>query len=324
MPAEVMDGRKVAGCIERQVQCHVQELTAHGVVPRLGIVLIGGNPESALYVSRKQKKCAELGINSHLLECKSDIAADEIERQVKEWSDDPNYHGILTQLPLPNPIERVKYRIFDAIKPEKDVDAVSGEVVKYFYRGEEGLFLPCTPRGVLNLLKYYNIDTEGKHVVVTGRNDITGKPMMMILGGRLANATVTWCHRHTRKLEEYTRRADILVTCIGQPGIIRKDMVKPGAVVIDVGIRRTPAGIRGDVDFEPVAEVASYITPVPGGTGPLTVAALMQNLVDAARYSLGGRKADYTIAPEATSAGAPASSPPDSARTPLAKEVANG
>ena len=324
MPAQLLDGKKVAAYIERQVKEHLQELAAHGVVPRLGIVLIGENEESAIYVSRKKKKCAELGIDSHVLECRSGVAADEVEKLIREWSDDPNYHGILIQLPLPDPIGREKYRIFDAIKAEKDVDAVSGEVVKHFYRGEEGLFLPCTPRGVLNLLKYYNIDTEGKHVVVTGRNDITGKPMMMILGGRLANATVTWCHRHTRKLEEYTRRADILVSCIGQPGIIRKDMVKPGAVVIDVGIRRTPAGIQGDVDFEPVAEVASYITPVPGGTGPLTVAALIQNLVDAARYSLGWRKADYTIAPEATNAGAPARLPPGSGQAPLAKGIANG
>jgi methylenetetrahydrofolate dehydrogenase (NADP+)/methenyltetrahydrofolate cyclohydrolase len=298
MPAERIDGQRIAAQIEEQVKAYIAELAVQGVIPRLGIVLAGDNEESRIYVKRKRKKCAELGIDSGLFECRSDVAAGAIEKRVREWSDDPGLHGILVQLPLPDHIEKVKYRIFDAIKPQKDVDAVSGEVVKHFYRGEDGLFLPCTPRGVLNLLKYYDINTEGKHVVVTGRNDITGKPMMMILGGRLANATVTWCHRHTRKLEEYTRKADILVTCIGQPKIIGKDMVKPGAVVIDVGIRRTNTGIQGDVDFDQVAEIASYITPVPGGTGPLTVAALMQNVVDAARYSLGCEKAGYRIGPE--------------------------
>jgi methylenetetrahydrofolate dehydrogenase (NADP+)/methenyltetrahydrofolate cyclohydrolase len=293
-----MDGKKVAAQIEMQVKEHVTQLAAQGVTPRLGIVLVGVNAESRIYVKRKRKKCAELGIASDLFECGSDTAAGEIERQVREWSDAAGYHGILVQLPLPDQVEKEKYRIFDAIKPEKDVDAVSGTVVKHFYRGEEGLFLPCTPRGVLNLLRYYDIDTQGKHVVVTGRNDITGKPMMVILGGRLANATVTWCHRHTQKLEEFTGKADILITCIGQPKIIRQDMVKPGAVVIDVGIRRTAAGIQGDVDFDQVADIASYITPVPGGTGPLTVAALMQNVVDAARYSVGCGKAEYKIGPE--------------------------
>jgi methylenetetrahydrofolate dehydrogenase (NADP+)/methenyltetrahydrofolate cyclohydrolase len=248
MPAERIDGQRIAAQIEEQVKAYIAELAVQGVIPRLGIVLAGDNEESRIYVKRKRKKCAELGIDSGLFECRSDVAAGAIEKRVREWSDDPGLHGILVQLPLPDHIEKVKYRIFDAIKPQKDVDAVSGEVVKHFYRGEDGLFLPCTPRGVLNLLKYYDINTEGKHVVVTGRNDITGKPMMMIL--------------------------------------------------IDVGIRRTNTGIQGDVDFDQVAEIASYITPVPGGTGPLTVAALMQNVVDAARYSLGCEKAGYRIGPE--------------------------
>ncbi len=197
--------------------------------------------------------------------------------------------------------ERVdRYRLFDALAPAKDVDAVGAAAVIGFYRGMWGRFIPCTPRGVLTLLDYYKVPVDGARAAVIGRSDIAGKPTALVLGGRLRNATVTWCHRHTRNVAEICRSADIVVSCVGadvgRKFFITADMIKPGACVIDVGFRRVgPGKFVGDVDFESVQEVAGWLTPNPGGTGPTTVLGLMQNLIDAARYQLGLGRAEYSV-----------------------------
>jgi methylenetetrahydrofolate dehydrogenase (NADP+)/methenyltetrahydrofolate cyclohydrolase len=192
------------------------------------------------------------------------------------------------------------FKLFDAIDPSKDVDAVGAVNVSDFYRAQLGRFIPCTPRGVLTLLKYYAVPTDGARVAVIGRSDIAGKPMALIMGGRMCNATVTWCHRHTRDLATVCREADIVVSCAGadtgRPFLITAEMIRPGACVIDVGFRRMgPGKFAGDVDFDRVKEVAGWVTLNPGGTGPMTVLALMQNLIDAARYNLGLRRATYSF-----------------------------
>ncbi|HYL58907.1 MAG TPA: bifunctional 5,10-methylenetetrahydrofolate dehydrogenase/5,10-methenyltetrahydrofolate cyclohydrolase, partial [Candidatus Acidoferrales bacterium] len=217
---------------------------------------------------------------------------------IAELNDDAHTNAILIQLPLPETVER--FRLFDAIQPLKDLDGVGASSVGGFYRGEWGRFIPCTPRGVLTLLDYYKVPVDGARAVVIGRSDIAGKPTALILGGRLRNATVTWCHRHTRDLPAICREADILIPCVGadtgRPFLVTADMVKPGACVIDVGFRRVgPGKFIGDVDFEAVKAVAGWITLNPGGTGPMTVLALMQNLIDAARYQLGLERASYSV-----------------------------
>jgi methylenetetrahydrofolate dehydrogenase (NADP+)/methenyltetrahydrofolate cyclohydrolase len=211
---------------------------------------------------------------------------------------DPAIAGILIQLPLPKGVD--DFALFDAIDPLKDVDGVSRSSVAGFYRAQWGTFVPCTPRGVLTLLTYYRVPVDGARAAVIGRSDIAGKPLAIILGGRMYNATVTWCHRHTRDLEEICRQSDLLVSCVGadvgRGFFVTADMVKPGACVIDVGFRRiAPGRFVGDVDFEAVKEVAGWLTINPGGTGPMTVLALMQNLIDAARYQLGLERARYSI-----------------------------
>ncbi len=218
---------------------------------------------------------------------------------IERFNLDPNVTGILLQLPLPPAVD--VHRLFDAIAPEKDVDAVGVNSIGGFYRGKWGRFIPCTPRGVLALLNYFKVPTDGANALVLGRGDVAGKPMALILGGRLCNATVTWGHRHTRNLAELCRQADILVSCVGvappdRPFLITADMVKKGACVVDVGFRRLASGqFGGDVDFAAVSRVAGWITPNPGGTGPMTVLALMQNLIDAARYRLGLERAIYSV-----------------------------
>ena len=192
------------------------------------------------------------------------------------------------------------FQLFDAIAPLKDVDGVCSSSVAGFYRAQWGNFIPCTPRGVLTLLNYYQVPIDGSRAVVIGRSDIAGKPLALILGGRMYNATVTWCHRHTTNLEEICRQADLLVPCVGadagRPYFITADMIKPGACVIDVGFRRiAPGRFAGDVDFEAAKEVAGWLTLNPGGTGPMTVLALMQNLIDAARYQLGLERSRYSV-----------------------------
>ncbi len=300
MSAIIMDGRAVSEQLMPELKRHVKEIKEkYNWTPHLAAILVGDDPASRQYVRNKQRYAAELGLGSELITMSSEEASTEsLLKLIQRLNRDPRIAGILLQLPLPEHVDR--FRLFDAIDPLKDVDAVSSTVVGGFYRGQWGLFIPCTPRGVLTLLDYYKVPVEGARAVVIGRSDIAGKPLALILGGRLRNATVTWCHTHTRDLAQVCREADLLVSCAGadpgRPYLITADMVKPGACVIDVGFRRVGKGrFVGDVDFENVKEVAGWITLNPGGTGPMTVLALMQNLIDAARYMLGLERASYSV-----------------------------
>jgi methylenetetrahydrofolate dehydrogenase (NADP+) / methenyltetrahydrofolate cyclohydrolase len=297
--AVIMDGRELSAHLMPELQRHVDQLKHdYNLTPALTAILVGDDPASRQYVRNKQRMAEGLGCTSRTIRIKPDEATTaSMLELIDEVNNNPASTGILLQIPIPEHIDR--FRLFDAIAPLKDVDAVGATSVSGFYRGQWGTFIPCTPRGVLTLLAYYKVPVDGARAVVIGRSDIAGKPTAIILGGRLRNATVTWCHRHTRDLAEICRAADILVPCVGadtgRPFLITPDMVKPGACVIDVGFRRVgPGKFVGDVDFEAVKEVAGWITPNPGGTGPMTVVALMQNLIDAARYQLGLERVVYT------------------------------
>jgi methylenetetrahydrofolate dehydrogenase (NADP+)/methenyltetrahydrofolate cyclohydrolase len=301
MPGIIMDGRELSALLKPELQRYSSELKArYGLVPVLGAILAGDSAASLQYVRNKRRFAEELGFGTEILTMTAAQATtDHLLGEITRMNDDPAITGILLQLPLPVGVE--VFRLFDAIAPGKDVDAVGAGSISGFYRGEWGRFIPCTPRGVLTLLDYYRVPVEGARAVVIGRSDIAGKPIAIILGGRLRNATVTWCHRHTRDLAGVCREADLLITCAGaDPGtqefLITADMVKPGACVIDVGFRRIgPGRFAGDVDFNAVSRVAGWVTPNPGGTGPMTVLALMQNLIDAARYQLGLERAVYSV-----------------------------
>jgi len=300
MAAIVMDGRVLRDKLMPEVRAHARELCdRYQCTPALVAILVGKDPASRQYVRNKQKLAAELGFGSRIVAMDAESCTTEtLLRLIADLNCDPKTTGILIQLPLPDPVDR--FRLFDALDALKDVDAVGASSVSGFYRGEWGRFVPCTPRGVLSLLDFYNVPVDGARATVIGRSDIAGKPAALILGGRLRNATVTWCHRHTRDLAAICREADILVSCVGadvgRPWLITADMVKPGACVIDVGFRRIgPGRFAGDVDFEGVKEVAGWVTLNPGGTGPTTVVALMQNLIDAARYQLGLERAKYSV-----------------------------
>jgi methylenetetrahydrofolate dehydrogenase (NADP+) / methenyltetrahydrofolate cyclohydrolase len=299
MSAIIMDGRTVSAHLIPEVKLHLKELRErHGIVPSLTAVLVGRDPASRQYVKNKRRLAEELGCKSHILEIpEPDATTASMLAVLDQLNRDPGTTGILLQMPLPERVDR--FRLFDAIAPEKDVDAVGAAAVIGFYRGQWGRFIPCTTRGVLAMLDHYKVPVDGMRAAVIGRSDIAGKPTALVLGGRLRNATVTWCHRHTRNLAEICRGSDLVVSCVGaevgRPFFITADMIKPGACVVDVGFRRVgPGKFVGDVDFEAVKEVAGWLTPNPGGTGPMTVLGLMQNLIDAARYQLGLERASYS------------------------------
>lgn len=295
-----MDGRAVSAHLMPELQAQLAELRdRHNLVPSLTAVLVGHDPASRQYVKNKRRLAEELGCKSHILEIPdADATTDSMLALIDRLNRDPATTGILLQMPLPERVDR--FRLFDAIAPDKDVDAVGASAVIGFYRGMWGRFIPCTPRGVLTLLDYYKVPVDGCRAAVIGRSDIAGKPTALVLGGRLRNATVTWCHRHTRNVAEICRTSDLVVSCVGadvgREFFITADMIKAGACVIDVGFRRLgPGKFAGDVDFERVKEVAGWLTPNPGGTGPMTVLGLMQNLIDAARYQVGLQRAQYSI-----------------------------
>jgi methylenetetrahydrofolate dehydrogenase (NADP+)/methenyltetrahydrofolate cyclohydrolase len=301
MAAVIMDGRRVSDHLRPELRREAEELAVrYKCIPRLAAILVGDDPASRQYVRNKRRFAEELGFGSEIVTPTAEEATTEgLRERIVRLNLDPQITGILLQMPVPAGIDQ--FRLFDAIAPEKDVDAVGATSVATLYRGQWGRFVPCTPRGVLTLLDYYKVPVDGSRAAVIGRSDIAGKPMALLLGGRMRNATVTWCHRHTQDLANICRNADIIVSCAGaepvdRPFLITGDMVKPGACVIDVGFRRTAAGrFAGDVDFEAVKQVAGLITPNPGGTGPTTVLALMQNLIDAARYNLGLERATYSV-----------------------------
>ena len=289
MSATIIDGHAVAARIRGQIAEQSRAFTADtGVTPHLAAVLVGDDPASAVYVRNKQRACEQSGIGSSLYRLAGDRSLSDLLELVRRLNADPTVHGILVQLPLPGQIDPTM--ILDAIDPFKDVDAFHPYNVGLLVQGRPR-FLPCTPFGCQRLLVDYNINTAGAHAVVLGRSGIVGKPMALLLmqRGLGANATVTVCHSRTADLPAITRQADILIAAIGQPRFVTADMVRPGAVVIDVGINRVGEQLVGDVDFDAVRQVASAITPVPRGVGPMTIAMLLENTLTAARLQTASR-----------------------------------
>lgn len=288
MSAVILDGKKVAQEIKEQVKSRVNELVKRGITPGLAVILVGDNPASQVYVRNKEKTCRKLGIFSLRYDLPEDTPEEELLKLIEELNTNQKVHGILVQLPLPAHID--EREILYSISPNKDVDGFHPYNLGRLLVGDP-LFLPCTPWGVQELLLRYGIDFEGKNVVIVGRSNIVGKPlaMMLVQKAKGANATVSICHTRTKNLREYTLFADVLVAACGVPRMIKGDMVKEGAVVVDVGINRVNGSLVGDVDFEEVSKVASYITPVPGGVGPMTIAMLMANTVKAAENLVQGK-----------------------------------
>ena len=273
----IIDGKKIANNICAELKSVVQELNKNGETITLAVVLVGENPASKIYVANKRKTCNEIGIISREYNLPQTTTENELLKLIDDLNSSNEVDGILVQLPLPAHIN--EKNVIERIHPEKDVDSFSegniGKLITKNYR-----FLPCTPAGIIEILKHENIEISGKHCVVLGRSNIVGKPLALLMLNN--DATVTICHSKTKNLKDICKQADILIAAIGQPRSIKSDMIKPGAIVIDVGINRDASGkICGDVDFENVKDVASYITPVPGGVGPMTVAMLMKNVIAA-------------------------------------------
>lgn len=276
---QLINGKQIAKEIRMELKQEVEQLKNKGLQPGLAVILVGNNPASETYVRGKIRASEEVGIHSRLIRMNDTIAEEELLAKVHELNGDPNIHGILVQLPLPDHIDPDK--VIEAISPVKDVDGFTPINMGKLVIGQRGL-LPCTPYGIMQMLERTGIPLEGKHAVVVGRSNIVGKPMALLL--QQANATVTCCHSRTVDLPHYTRQADLIIAAVGKLGLITKEHVKPGAVVIDVGMNRNEAGkLAGDVKFEEVAPLTSAITPVPGGVGPMTIAMLMKNTVSAAK-----------------------------------------
>ncbi len=276
--ATLIDGRAVAKAFKEEIALRTQDMIARGVTPHLAVVLVGENPASQVYVRNKENGCIKAGMRSTVIRLDESCTQEELENTVEKLNVDASVHGILVQLPLPRHLDEA--RVLRLIDPDKDVDGFHAMNSGRLMNGQPG-FVPCTPLGVMKLLESYGIDPCGKHAVVIGRSNIVGKPMAMLL--LAANATVTVCHSRTQNLREVTSQADILVAAVGKANFVTADMVKPGAVVIDVGINRVDGKIVGDVDFDAVSEKAGYITPVPGGVGQMTIAMLLSNTLDAAK-----------------------------------------
>ena len=277
--ANIIDGKLISAQIREEIAENVKKYNARtGKLPGLAVVIVGENPASQVYVRNKKKACEQVGFNSWVYEMPENTTQEELNALIDKLNDDADVHGILVQLPLPKHLD--EEQVILRIKPEKDVDAFHPYNVGRITIGNPK-FLPCTPEGIMELLHRSNIEISGKECVVIGRSNIVGKPMALLLLSE--NGTVTVCHSKTRDLKEVCKRADILVVAIGKADFVTADMVKEGAVVIDVGMNRNAEGkLTGDVDFESVSRVASYITPVPGGVGPMTITMLLQNTLRAA------------------------------------------
>ena len=289
MTARVIDGKQIAEQTRAELAAAAAQLKAtSGVVPHLAAVLVGDDPASAVYVRNKQIACQKAGFKSTLHRLDAATPHSELLSLVQSLNADPDVHGILVQLPLPRSIDPTA--ILDAIDPAKDVDGFHPENVGLMHQGRPR-FLPCTPAGVMRMLEVSGIATSGKHAVVIGRSDIVGKPMAALLAQKGADATVTLCHSRTPDIGAFCREADILVAALGIPQFVKGNMVKPGAVVIDVGINRVGDKLVGDVDYAEASLVASAITPVPGGVGPMTIAMLLGNTLRAARNQSGSTSA---------------------------------
>jgi len=293
MTARIIDGKQVAAEIRAELKEEIARLKTRGIVPGLGVILVGDDPASQSYVTGKERACEEIGIYSDDNRLPAKTSQDELIALVNRMNANPRIHGILVQLPLPRHLDESEVLL--AIHPDKDADGLHPVNIGRMVLGEKA-FLSCTPHGVLQLLVHSGVTIDGAHAVIVGRSNLVGKPLanMLMQKSPTGNATVTVCHTRTKNLAEYTRQADILIAAIGRPGTITADMVKDGAVVIDVGVSRVDdatkkAGYRlvGDVDFDRVKEKASLITPVPGGVGPMTITMLLYNTVASAKRAAG-------------------------------------
>lgn len=278
MTATIINGKDLSSELKSTMKTDVKALIEEGVTPHLTVILVGENPASQSYVRGKKKACAEVGMISTIIELPESVTLTDLITKINELNEDSNVHGILVQLPLPNHIE--EQAIIEAIHPDKDVDGFHPINIGKMMTGQD-TFLPCTPYGIITMLKSKDISIKGKEAVVLGRSNIVGKPVGQLLLNE--NATVTYCHSQTKNLKDHTLRADILIVALGKPNYITEDFIKEEAVVIDVGINRLEDGsLTGDVNFEQVKEKASYITPVPRGVGPMTITMLLKNTIKAA------------------------------------------
>ncbi|MCM2674971.1 bifunctional methylenetetrahydrofolate dehydrogenase/methenyltetrahydrofolate cyclohydrolase FolD [Alkalicoccobacillus plakortidis] len=278
MTAELMNGKQLAASKQAEMKERVAKLASDGIVPGLAVILVGDNQASQTYVRSKQRSCEKAGIHSVLKQLSAETTEAELLSHIHELNQDPTIDGILVQLPLPKQIS--EQAVIEAISPEKDVDGFHPISIGKMMTGEK-TFLPCTPHGIIELLRASNVEISGKHAVVVGRSNIVGKPVGQLLLNE--HATVTYCHSRTPDLRAITKQADILVVAVGIAKLIKKEDVKPGAVVIDVGMNRDENGkLCGDVDFDDVESVASHLTPVPGGVGPMTITMLLENTIESA------------------------------------------
>src|SRR3989344_837651 len=282
MPAKIIEGKKVAEKIYKKLNDDIFDLNEQLIEPGLAIIQIGNDPASEVYVEKKIEKAKELGLFAKRVPMTSSVSFEQVAEQIKKLNGDDTIHGMIVQMPLPKQLDPVK--VMELINPEKDVDGFSSVNQGRLFAGKP-YFVPATPKGIIELIKSTGTKIEGKNCVIVGRSNIVGKPIAMLLLNE--NATVTICHSKTKNLAGVTSKADILVSAVGTPGLIRENMVKKGAVVIDVGTTKIAGKLIGDVDFEKVKKKAAWITPVPGGVGPVTIASLMQNTVDAAKRKHG-------------------------------------
>lgn len=279
MTAQIISGKELSQQKREEMKKEVESLKSAGVTPGLAVIIVGNDPASQTYVRGKQKACEDIGIHSILIEMEENTTEEELLAKIEELNNDDSIHGILVQLPLPKQIN--EQAVIEKISPEKDVDGFHPVNIGRMMTGQE-CFLPCTPHGIIELVKSKQIEIEGKHVVVIGRSNIVGKPVGQLF--LTENATVTYCHSRTKNLQSHTLQADILVVAAGKKHLVSAEHVKEGATVIDVGIHRLENGkLTGDVDFESVKEKAAYITPVPGGVGPMTITMLLYNTILSAK-----------------------------------------
>lgn len=281
MAAQLLDGKAMSNELREKLALRVENLKARGVTPGLAVILVGEDPASQIYVKNKGLGCAQVGMHSVTIRLPETTTQQELETQIDQLNGDAAIHGILVQLPLPAGLDEAA--ALARIAPEKDVDGFHVVNAGKLFTGQKGV-VACTPKGAMEMIRRTGIDLSGKEAVVVGRSNIVGKPMAMLLLQQ--NATVTMCHSRTQHLAEHTRRADVLVAAVGKPRFITADMVKPGAIVIDVGINRVDGKVVGDVDFDAVKEVASWITPVPGGVGRMTITMLLENTIEAAERTV--------------------------------------
>jgi methylenetetrahydrofolate dehydrogenase (NADP+) / methenyltetrahydrofolate cyclohydrolase len=276
----VLDGRKVADKILQKVKEDVEQLKKRDINPKLTVILVGENPASLAYIRQKLKSCKKTGIEDELAEYPESVTTEELIAKINELNEESSVHGMIVQLPLPKHVSEPE--VIKAVDPEKDVDGFQAyNVGKMFLSSEFEHLAPCTPKGVIHIMEHYDLPIAGKEAVIIGKSNIVGKPMAIMLLNR--GATVTVCHRKTQDVKEHTLRADIVVSAVGKPKLVTADMIKEGAVVIDIGYNLVDGKAVGDVDFEPVSKKASAVTPTPGGTGPTTVACLLENVVTAAQ-----------------------------------------